>query len=93
MKLFILMILFSIVIGFSCERVEPVPDGELKRVNIPDLKGVPLEFGSLIAVTRSETAPGWGFLWFEDDEKTIRMVRVKIIENRIAEDVIIISRY
>ena len=93
-KLFILIILISILVGFSCQRIPPVPEGELKRINVLDLKGIPAEFGSLIAVTTTAAAaPGWAQLWFEDDEKIIRMVRIKYTENRIAEDVIIIPRY
>jgi hypothetical protein len=92
-KLFILIILTSIIISFSCQRVSPISEGDLKRINIPNLKGIPLECGSLIAVTTIEAAPGWAQLWFEDDEKTIRMVRIKFTKNRIAEDVLIIPRY
>jgi hypothetical protein len=93
-KLFVLILLISISISFSCRRISPVSEGELKRINVQDLKGIPTEFGSLISVTTTAAAaPGWAQLWFEDDEKTIRMVRIKYTENRIAEDVIIIPRY
>jgi hypothetical protein len=90
-KSFILIIIISISIGFSCQRISPITEGELKRINVPDLRGIPIEFGSLIAVT-TVAAPGWAQLWFEDDDKTIRIVRIKYTENRIAEDVIIIPR-
>ena len=93
-KLFVVILLISISVSFSCRRISPGLEGELKRINVSDLRGIPAEFGSLIAVTTTAAAsPGWAQLWFQDDEKTIRMVRVKYTENRIAEDVIIIPRY
>jgi hypothetical protein len=93
-KLFVLIILVSIFVGFGCRRISPASEGELKRIKVTDLKGIPAEYGSLIAVTTTEAAaPGWAQLWFEDDAKTIRIVRVKYTENRIAEDVIVIPRY
>jgi hypothetical protein len=92
-KLLVLIFLISISIGYSCRRISPASEGELTRVNVSDLKGIPAEFGSLIAVTTTiGTAPGWAQLWFQDDAKTIRMVRIKYTENRIAEDVVVIPR-
>jgi len=93
-KLFVLIILISIFFGFSCRRTSSVSEGELKRIDVQDLKGIPAEFGSLIAVTTTEEiAPGWAQLWFQDDEKTIRLAFIKYTENRIAEEVLIIPRY
>jgi hypothetical protein len=93
-KSFVLIILILISISFGCRRIPPDSNGELTRINIQDLKGIPSQFGSLIAVTTTvAAAPGWAQLWFEDDEKIIRMVRIKYTENRIAEDVLVIPRY
>jgi hypothetical protein len=78
----------------ACERTsQPVPGaGELLKVELAELKSIPGDYGDLTAVTTHAAYEGWAQLWFEDEEKTIRMVRVQFHDNRVHEDVLVIPR-
>ena len=87
--LILLMALVSITFLFSCQRV----DEEYKFDETIEQKGIPLEYGSLVSVTPQAEWPGWAQLWFEDDNNTIRMVRIEFHKGEIEEGVRTISRY
>ena len=55
----------------------------LPQYDPTDLKGIPAEYGSLISVTTHAAYPGWAQLWFEDDQKTIRLVRIEFHKHKI----------
>ena len=83
-KVFILIlsILIIIVAGFFCQRTTPIK-GELEEIQLTDLTGIPLEYGSLISVTTQIDYPGLAQLWFEDENKTIRVVRIEFGFNKV----------
>jgi hypothetical protein len=97
MKRFLFFFVFILLVcTFSCRQIPQPPvseKGELESVQLSDLKGIPAEFGSLISVTVSPEFPNWAQLWFQDDTKNIRIVRVGWMENRIHQNVVIIPRY
>ena len=96
MKKLVFLLLFGLLILPSCQRLDQssvTQKGELTVIELSDLNGIPLEYGSLISVTVSPEYPRWAQLWFQDDSKTIRVVRVSWEENRINQDVLIIHRY
>ena len=84
----IIILLFPIT---SCSRVE-VEKGELKFVQLDKLDAIPLEYGSLVGITPNQDAPNWAQLWFEDEQKTIRVVSVQFFEGKILKDVTVIPR-
>ena len=92
-RLFILFVLIfiSIPISFSCQRVSDIETGELKTVNIPNLKGIPMAYGSLISVTSGPS--GNSQLWFQDDNGTVRRVAIRLINNMLYQTVTVIPRY
>ena len=87
-----LLILMPIFFTYSCQRVSTSTEGKLKSIILSDLKGIPLEYGSLISVTTHASYPGWAQLWFEDDDRTIRLVRIGFGEDRVHEKVLVIPR-
>jgi hypothetical protein len=92
--LFVLMALpFLAITTTSCERLDkPAPGaGELAKIELTDLSGIPAEYGELVGFTTHAAYEGWAQLWFEDDDGTIRIVRVSIA-NRIHTDVLEIPR-
>ena len=93
--LYILITLpFLMLTMTSCERTgEPVPGaGELLKVELSDMNGIPGDYGELVDVTTHAAYDGWAQLWFEDEEKTIRMVRIQFHDNRVHENVLVIPR-
>jgi hypothetical protein len=93
-KLFFLFMIFC-VLFISCEPIgnsQVKQPGKLKEVVVKNLKEIPAEFGDLKAVTSHASYEGWAQLWFVDDQKTIRMVRVQFHENRIYEKILVIPR-
>jgi hypothetical protein len=90
-KLFIVVVLtlISISIVLSCQRV--VKWGELKTDELSNLEGIPLEYGSLISATTLNF--NTSLLWFEDDDGTVRAVRIGVNDNSVAKKVLVISRY
>ena len=89
--LILLVLLGSFIFVIACQRVDET--AELKFDETIVQNGIPLEYGSLISVTTQAEWPGWAQLWFEDDENTIRMVRIEFHKGVIAEGVRIIHRY
>lgn len=79
----------------NCRKVESpgsVPEGQLEKVTLADLTGIPESYGKLMAVTTHAQYEGWAQLWFEDSVRTIRMVRIQFHSNRIHDQVLIIPR-
>ena len=93
LSIFLLLTFISISIAFSCQRISTDEKGELKSVQLSNLKGVPLEYGELISVTTHAAYPGMAQLWFEDDDRIIRMVRIGFDDNKVREQVIVLPRY
>ena len=88
-KLFIVILLTLISIALACQRV--IKQGELKTVEISNLKGIPLEYGSLISATTPN--PNFSLLWFQADDGTVRAVRIGVNNNTVDKNVLVISRY
>jgi len=91
-KLFTFFLLAIILISISCQRIAPRPKSGLEMIKISDLKGIPLDYGSLISVTTRANTPNWAELWFQDDGGTIRLARIRFPDG-LSEDVTVISRY
>jgi hypothetical protein len=78
----------------SCERIRP-PGTEatpLGREIMPTDRRIPKEFGRVFGASTSEAYPGWGQLYFEDDEGTIRIVFVSFTDRALEPKVITIPR-
>lgn len=91
--LLLLLIILTIPLIFSCQRVDTASiKGELTTIKLTDLKSIPLDYGKLIAVTSPSNYPEWAHLWFEDENKTIRMIRVGFADDRLHEKVTVIPR-
>jgi hypothetical protein len=84
-----------ILLFFNCRKIESpttVSEGQLEKVNLMDLSGIPESYGKLMAVTTHAQYEGWAQLWFEDSVQTIRMVRIQFHSNRIHDQVLVIPR-
>lgn len=88
------LIVSSLIFISSCQpRFPTTPTlGMLEKVELTDLKGIPAEYGELVAVTAHAEYEGWSQLWFVDDNLTIRMVRIQFHVNRINKNVLVIPR-
>ncbi len=97
-KLLTLFTILAIAVTMSCERLPeqkkavPRTKGDLQTIKISDLKGIPLAYGTLVAITQA-AQPGRAELWFEGVNRTIRVIHVVMVQNRIAETVYVIPRY
>lgn len=95
MKLFFCLLLTVCFLTISCEPVNqgqsPLP-GQLEKVKLESLDAIPLSYGELEAVTTHAEYEGWAQLWFVDEQETIRMVRIQFHNNRIHDQVLVISR-
>jgi hypothetical protein len=90
----LIALVFLVITTASCERTDqPIPGaGELDNLELTDLSGIPGEYGELVGITTHAAYKGWAQLWFEDEDKTIRVVRIESIANRMHHDVIVIPR-
>ena len=85
----------KLMVCLSCESLDnnsKKQSGSLTEVKMKTLSEIPKEYGELKAVTTHAAYEGWSQLWFIDEEKTIRMVRVQFHENRFHEYVLVIPR-
>lgn len=89
----LLIVIIALPIILSCQRVDTASiKGELTTAELTDLKSIPLGYGDLIAVTSPSSHPDWAHLWFVDQDRTIRMVRVGFADGRLHEKVTVITR-
>jgi len=95
-KLLLVLLVFflSTFTLISCTRIQEPAKGALKTVTLQNLNAIPIEYGSLISITSIPEGPGLAQLWFEDDDRNIRIVRVNFIgQITLCRDVTIITRY
>ena len=98
MRIFITMFFVPILVILlftNCKKLESpesVPEGNLEKVTLANLTGIPANYGKLMAVTTHAQYEGWAQLWFEDSVQTIRMVRIQFHSNRIHDQVLVIPR-
>ena len=77
-------------VGLGCERIK-APTEDISGI-ASVLTSIPADYGELEAVTSLAEYPGWFQLWFEDEAGTIRIVRVKLFENLMHNQVKTIER-
>ncbi len=53
---------------------------------------IPLDYGDLIAVTTSETHPGWAQLWFQREDKSVVVAYVHFSIRRLGARALLIPR-
>ena len=93
MNFLLIIIILTTPIIISCQRIDNDKiKGELTTIKLTDLKAIPLDYGKLIAVTSPSNYPDWVHLWFEDENRTIRMIRVGFADDRLHEKVTVIPR-
>jgi len=82
------------VMIISCSKIDHGHEliGDLQYVQLEGLDAIPASYGKLKTITTHSMYDGWAQLWFEDEQQTIRMVRVNFHSRRINEDVLIIKR-
>lgn len=83
-------ILIICLLFLVCEPISP--PGKESSEMVSELKGIPAEYGKLVAVTTTTAYPLWAQLWFEDEQHTIRMVRVHWMHGVKHDKVITIPR-
>jgi hypothetical protein len=89
-KLLIGLAILAICVGSTaCKRTSPFL-GELGSAPTAYVDAIPLEYGRLVAV--STTGGSWDALWFEKADKTIIVVPVKWMEQRLGDSVTVIAR-
>ena len=96
MRKWLFLCFITSLLMISCESVDdssPKQTGNLTEEKLISLKEIPREFGDLKAVTTHAAYEGWSQLWFIDEQKTIRMVRVQFHENRMYDRVLVIPRH
>ena len=97
MKIFyqiIFILIALLLLTANCRKVvtDVPPPGQLEKISLKHLDLIPLEYGELVSVTTHAQYEGWAQLWFVDEERTIRMVRVQFHTNRLHENVLTIPR-
>ena len=95
----LLCVLVVSVGAVACEKLEPEPAteppiqrGDLLLELVPSTDSIPLEYGELEAVIPHAKNEQWAGLWFVDEEETISVVYVNVVEGRIYKDVLRIPR-
>ena len=92
-KLLVVASLLALSMGLaSCTKIEkgPTPEGQLGTVSNPFTDAIPREYGRFVGV--SSAGDGWNALWFEKEDKTIVVVVVNWIEQKMFAESAVISR-
>ena len=94
MKNLALFLLMTVFFFITCQRIDQsgVEQGDLNKIILQNVQGIPTEYGSLISVTTHAQYEGWAQLWFSNETGTIHMVRVQFHNNRIDDQVLVIPR-
>ena len=88
------VLLGTVALLASCEQIRPPGTAvtPLGRDVLASDDRIPREFGRIFGASTSETYPGWGQLYFEDDEGTIRIVFVSFTDRALEPKVLTIPR-
>ena len=82
-----------VAISVSCKRLDQeAPPGGAPVESLADAVSVPSEWGNLIDVVQHPTMTQITWLWFQDDEGTIRVVRYNTRTTRLSTDATVIHR-
>jgi len=87
-KTIILFSLILILCAVSCEKTNP----NLSEDFLVGIDSIPQDFGKLIAVTSIDEYPDWFQLWFQNEEGTIRIVKMHFFKNKMHKEVKTITR-
>lgn len=96
-KLLIFLITLSLCSAFliSCSRVQKQKaefvKGNLKTVKLKNPNLIPIEYGALVSITTDQAARR-SFLWFVDDDETVRVAIVDLFHDKLYESVFVIPR-
>jgi hypothetical protein len=87
-------LLGALALFAACEQIRPPGTAitPLGRDVMPADNRIPREFGRVFGASTSETYPGWGQLYFEDEEGTIRIVFVSFTDRALEPKVLAIPR-
>ena len=93
-----LMLLCLVALAFaaaSCEKLPapaPLERGPLQMEPTRYADAIPLDYGTLLAVTTDAEAPYMAGLWFEKPDKTLVYVKVNVSLGRIHNEVLVLPR-
>jgi len=96
----LLACLLALILGAAgCRKLQQtggpspaVERGELIVEPVAMRDAIPLEYGKLTAVIPHATSEQWAGLWFEQDDGTVTVVWVNVVEGRIYDQVTRIPR-
>ena len=84
----ILAVLLLLLCLTSCEKTTP----NLSEEYLVAIDDIPMEYGTLIAVSSIAEYPDWFQLWFQNEEGTIRVVRMHFFKDKMHQEVKTITR-
>ncbi len=88
-----LVFLGLVAISVSCRRLDQeAPPGGAQVEALADAVSVPSEWGNLIDVVQHPTLTQTTWLWFQDDDGTIRVLRYNTLTSRLSTEAIVIHR-
>ncbi len=88
-----LVFLGLVALSVSCRRLDQaVPSGGAPVESLADAVSVPSEWGNLIDVMQHPARAQIAWLWFQDDEGTIRVVRYNARTTRLSTEATVIHR-
>ncbi len=88
-----LVFLGLVAISVSCRSLDQeAPPGGAPVESLADAVSVPSEWGNLIDVIQHPSREQITFLWFQDDEGTIRIVRYNSRTKQFLTDATVIHR-
>lgn len=79
----------------GCARLQPPPQPGASQLQFQAFHAdgaIPAEYGKLVAVTSSDTFPGWAQLWFEKADQTIVTVFVNYQDGSVRDKILVIPR-
>jgi len=88
--LFLFIIILLLLVSLQCKKIDSGSEEQFSSAIA--LNEIPAEYGKLIAVTTVDQYPHWAQLWFEDEQNTIRMVRVQWTQKLMHQEVLTIPR-
>lgn len=91
----VVVIAIALALGVvSCQKMPSSADrtGTLRLEAVKLVDTIPAEYGELVAVTSSDTFPGWAQLWFRKEDQTIVTVFLNFQNGEVRQQVLVIPR-
>jgi hypothetical protein len=90
-----LLLAVAVLLSLSCTKLpewEATGEGDIAVEALPEINSIPLKWGNLVSVSTNLNQPYISWLWFQDENGSLRMVTYDMRANKFSTTARLIPR-